>query len=244
MKIVEITPRPLNFILDLDNTLCQCSRYYIDAKAEFSELMSKKTGIDPTTAKRILEGIDSASIRIYGVGRKRFPLSFFAASAAIDIIMGRSIGRKQAEKAAKIAKKVFTAEYPLYKGVWETLVRLKNERYNLFLCTMGDYNVQFRKLKKNNLFEIFPRSHVYIGTEKTAESFQAIIDEHHLNVQRTVVVGDSIGVDICPAKEVGAISVHINNDDQVTVHDEKPCTPDYKIAYFSELPTILEKLNS
>jgi FMN phosphatase YigB (HAD superfamily) len=230
-------------IFDLDNTLCRCSEYYSNAKNAFAEAAHQRTGIDKKVALEILDGIDHPCTRLYGVNRKRFPTSFAAASVAIDMVMSYPMSFEASERSRATAEAVFSAEYPLYNGVFDALQLLKREDHPMFLCTMGDYEVQLTKIINNNLHLIFPANHIYIGEKKDAESFQNIINDFKLNVEETVIIGDSIGVDICPAVEVGAIPIQVINGDEVTMHDVEECAPHKIIRSVTELPKILEQLS-
>jgi len=135
-------------IFDLDNTIVSCSEYYINAKHRFADLMSLETGISQNSALEILNIIDLQNLKMRGVVRSRYPQSFEAACAAVEILMGKQHSKQRTLKSWRIGNSVFRAPYPLLELAWETLETLKRSGYEMFICTKGDSQVQLRKIKK------------------------------------------------------------------------------------------------
>lgn len=211
-EAILLSKHPLkNIIFDLDNTLCECSKYYHDAYEAFCEFVSNRTGINKDIALGLLKTIDAEGIKIDGFGRHRFPKSFAATSVAIDVLMGKEINKEASEQAWEIGDTVFNAPYEMYPNSYETLKFIKNEGFEMFLCTKGDIDVQRRKILINNLYDIFPENHIYVDVVKNVTHFQKIISDHNLNVNETMAVGDSVKDDVGSANKCGLISVLVED---------------------------------
>lgn len=231
-------------IFDLDNTLVRCSDYYADAKHKFADMMSLETGIPQGTAIEILKSIDLENLKMKGVIKKRYPQSFVAACAAIEVIMEKPHSKSRARKAWSIGNGVFKAPYPLYDGVYSALELIKSNGYAMFLCTKGDSQVQLRKIVRNKLRNIFPESHIYIDATKEAEHFCKIIKDHGLDPRYTINVGDSLKDDVGVAKQVGIKSVHVTGQQVTWGYEDKSYNPDYSIHDITELPGLLDDIFS
>lgn len=199
-----------NVIFDLDDTLCTCGPYYNEKKEQFAVIASQRTGIEESVCRGVLEGIDSACTKaLHGFNRQRFPKSFAGASAALDIMAGRKIDEKEVEMAYLLGESVFYEPYPLFEGVDNTLTNL-SQKYVLFLCTLGDIDIQMSKIEKNNLYRFFDKDRIYIVSKKDSSAYEKIVNDHQLDKRTTVVVGDSIQRDIMAAQEAGLGAIWVS----------------------------------
>lgn len=138
-----------NLIFDMDDTLCECSPYYAKCKKAFIVQAHERTNIPSDVIKQILSGIDVACTSLpSGFGKERYPRSFAAASSVLDIIRGLPVDSQAAEQSYLLGDSVFNEPYPLFDGVLDTLQRLKQSGYRLFLYTKGDYEMQWKKITK------------------------------------------------------------------------------------------------
>ena len=234
-------PPKCALLMDLDNSILQCSFYYIEAKSRFAMMACENTGISQDIALGILEALDAQSIKIDGFGRSRFPKSFQAASMAVDVLMGKEPSKSRAKKAWSIGNSVFSAPYPLYDGAWEALEEIKAMGFEMFICTKGDGQVQARKIRINKLNKIFPESHIYIDSTKNETHFLRIIKEHHLFPPDVIVVGDSIKDDIGSAIKASLRSVHISGQFEGSwSYENEQNTPTWSIQRIGELPALLK----
>lgn len=229
-------------IFDLDNTIVRCSEYYADAKNRFAMLVCEKTGISQEIALSVLDAIDLESIRIDGFGRSRFPKSFEAASAAIDILVGKQPSKTRGHQAWVIGNSVFKAPYTLYEGAMEALKETKAMGFKMFLCTKGDIQVQIRKIRINGLYKIFPESHIYIDVIKNQHHFLKIIQEHNLDPKKTIAVGDSVKDDVGSAHRAGIQSILVSGQ-QVDnwAYENEENVPTERIGGLGELPKCLRE---
>lgn len=229
-------------IMDLDNTIVRCSEYYADAKNRFAMLVCEKTGISQDIALSVLDAIDLQSIRIDGFGRSRFPKSFQAASAAIDILVGKEPSKTRGRQAWVIGNSVFKAPYTLYAGAEKALLEIKDMGYKIFLCTKGDAQVQARKIRINGLQRIFPESHIYIDVVKNKDHFLKIIQEHNLDKDKTIAVGDSVKDDIGSAHRAGIKSILVSSQHEYGwAYENEENKPTLSIEDIKDLPKCLRE---
>ena len=83
----------------------------------------------------------------------------------------------------------------------EVLDYLK-DKYNMYLFTMGSYDIQYEKIIKANLFRFFNLSNIFITKDKNIKTWKKILDfvgDHAI----TSIIGDSLRSDIYPAIKLG-----------------------------------------
>ena len=199
-----------NLIFDLDDTLLICSKYYLECKAEFIKYAHKRTGIKEQVITNIVDNIDLACMGLDdGFGKERYPRSFAATSAVLDIIRGVTVDERASEVSYVIGDSVFTKDYPLFPKSIKTLEWCQEKGYNIFLYSKGDYNVQMRKIHINGLDKHFEMSHIYIVNKKGGPQLEQILTDHFLIKSETVVIGDSLRDDIGSAHAAGIDSIHV-----------------------------------
>ena len=204
-------------IFDLDNTLIECGQHYLDAQNEFIRRTSSRTCLEPELVGSVLEHIDvQCSSLPDGFSRYRFPRSFRAAALALDAISGRleianpivlRDSLQFANEMFAVGDAVFSAEYPLYTGVHETLSHYKNGGWMMLLITKGDPEVQAWKIRKHNLGQYFDA--VNVTLHKNADFLRKLTEEHEIDPGRSWVIGDSLRDDIGPGKEVGFNTIEV-----------------------------------
>jgi putative hydrolase of the HAD superfamily len=225
----------------MDDTLSECSPFYAQCKENFVKFSTERTGIQKDVISKILDGIDVACTNLpTGFGKERFPRSFAAASAALDIIQGNPVNELAAEQSYMIGEEVFSADYPLYKGVVKMLTRYKAGGHQLFLCTKGDYTIQHSKIVLNGLDKIFDPGCIYIVPKKNGLAIERILLDHQLDPTDTVMIGDSIRDDIGAAHEAGILGIWVENQNKrVWAYEDKNHTPDHIIPMVTDLPHVI-----
>lgn len=234
----------MNIIFDLDDTLADCAVFYNKQIERFCEYQSNRTGVNSDIIKKLREHIDvTFTVTPDGFSRVRFPRSCAATSVAVDIMMGNSIDEVSAYQSFELGDEVFNAMYPLFNGVPDMLDSLKKENHQLFLHTKGDFSVQTRKIELNNIRRWFMNDKIYIVNQKTPDTIRRIIDDHSLEPQNTIVVGDSLRDDIGNAATLGITSVWVSgkhaadwsyeiSKDSVSIH--------FEIENVTELPSLIQ----
>lgn len=199
----------------MDDTLVFCSTNYKSRKDTFATTQHARTGIPKETCLEILTNIDVSSTRL-GEGHRafhkvRFPTSFRAASVAIDIIRGVDPDLDYADDMYSLGEGVFTDNYPLIDGVRSLLHACTIEKYNMFILSKGDDEIQRRKIAAAGLDQYFPENHIYINLIKTVKQVNEIIDDHDLVCAQTVFIGDSLQDDVKSGLEAGIWTGHFDH---------------------------------
>jgi len=236
-------------IFDLDNTLIECGQHYLDAQNEFVRRTSSRTCLEPELVSSVLEHIDvQCSSLPDGFSRYRFPRSFRAAALALDAISGRlEIANPEVLKNSlefandmfAVGDAVFSAEYPLYPKVHETLSHYKNGGWRMILVTKGDFDVQMWKLRKHNLEQYFDGLHVTL--RKNVEFFRKLTEDYNLSPSESWIIGDSLRDDIGPGKEVGFNTVEVRTATGRWGYEVESHLATTWVQGVSELPKFIRK---
>ncbi|HSX12756.1 MAG TPA: HAD family hydrolase, partial [Rhabdochlamydiaceae bacterium] len=88
------------------------------------------------------------------------------------------------------------------------LSELKKNHF-LAIVTMGDPHFQMEKIKKAGLEPTLFCKIAVAQMESKKSHYKSLMDELGLLPKQVVVVGDRIGNDLTPAKELGATTVHL-----------------------------------
>jgi putative hydrolase of the HAD superfamily len=158
---------------------------------------------DAATVDRILFATEMRNLELYGYGIKGFTLS--SIETAIEITAGR-IRAKEISQIIKLGQEMLAHPVELLDGVVETLLALA-PHYRLVLITKGDLRDQERKLAKSGLAGHF--SQIEIVSEKDAGSYQRLFARHAIDVEKFLMVGNSLKSDIMPVLNLGGAGVHI-----------------------------------
>jgi putative hydrolase of the HAD superfamily len=229
-------------IFDMDDTLLECSQYYNSTKEKFVLYSSERTHIPSDVIERILNDIDLACTTLPDAfGKERFPRSFAAVSSALDIIMGNVVDEEAAEHSYMIGHSVFDAEYPLYENTTEVLTGLKQD-YKLILYTKGDYDIQMKKIERNNLLDFFSLDRIYIVGQKTPDTLYPAFLDHNLLPPDAIYVGDSMKDDIKTASQMGICSVLMLHNRSKWAYEDEYVAPDHRINSIEELPELLQRI--
>lgn len=235
-----------NFIFDLDDTILQCGVYYVNKRKELIEYSSKRTGFSPESCERLFVSMEKERVTLPdGYSRTGFPRSFAATSIVLDVLLGNKINEDAAEQCYLIGESVFNEEYPIVDNAIKILDVLKSKqeemKYNLFLYSKGDFSVQTKKIINNKLHEYFPTANTYIVPHKGYEYINKIFQDHNLDKQSTIVIGDSLIDDITSANLIGCDSVWVKKYAWDTNIDSAEKTPTYIIETIDELLFKLER---
>lgn len=227
-------------IFDLDNTLVECSKYYNHALDSFAEACEARLGVPRQLALGVIKSIDLECTKLPNAfARDRFPRSFEAASATLDIVSGRTVSGEARRRARAIGDAVFEAPYTVYRGVKSLLQQYQKGGWKLVLCSKGDDEVQRRKVRINKLDRFFTPSTTYITLVKSTELVETILKEQEADRTRTWYIGDSMKDDMGPALTASLGAVHITSTAPVWGYEDIAHTPTAVIAKVSDLPTII-----
>lgn len=245
-----------NLIFDMDDTILQCGIYYQNCKDELFRWQANRTGIPKEVIFKIFNGIDIASTDLpNGFSKDRFPRSFAATSAALDIINGKPIDEEAKVKSAHIGESVFYAQYDPFPGAIGTLQKYKDAGFELFLYTKGVDSVQWFKIHKHKLNRFFgdmEERRVHIVPKKNngyVEKFILNSRWHDwgtgetvtriLNPKETILIGDSLRDDVGSAISANIDSVHVDSAKPTWAYENTDNKPTYTISTLFELPSII-----
>jgi putative hydrolase of the HAD superfamily len=126
----------------------------------------------------------------------------------------------------------------LFPHTIEILQYLKDKKYYIHLITNGFEDVQHRKLESSGIKAFFQEvvtSERSNSLKPNKEIFEFAMDKSGANISNSIMIGDSLEVDIAGAMNIGMDQVHANFRNE---QDDK-IKPTYTITSLKELEEIL-----
>jgi putative hydrolase of the HAD superfamily len=154
-------------IFDLDDTLIKTSNIYNNARCEFSKSMSR-LGFPDKEALEKLDEIDIKHVNEQGFTKDRYPLSLVKTYHHFCQRFGKKIDNKIEKEIDNIGRNVFRQIPEPVKDADLVLSNLK-ERYFLILATLGDPEMQHKKIDHSGLKNYFKA--IYVLSYKTVDAF-------------------------------------------------------------------------
>lgn len=189
---------------DADDTLWVNEYHYRKAEEEFAELMSPWCSYEE--ANETLLRVERDNLPLLGYGSKPFIISLI--ECGIELSNGE-LTNKQILELIKIGKNTIGKKIELYPNVESVLKELSNS-FPLILATKGDLKEQESKVERSGLRAYF--SSVEIMSEKRAENYRVIIDEHGIDPENFLMIGNSFKSDILPVLDIGGYAAYIPSD--------------------------------
>jgi putative hydrolase of the HAD superfamily len=186
-----------NLIFDADDTLWDSNVYFLEAEAEFYELLcgSKICSRDDVRAAIRRHELDI----IAEVGYGRAPYVRALHRVVIDLLPAHHHEPLRIE-VERIGNRLLARHCELLPEVEATLREL-GSRHRLFLFTKGQPHEQMAKLERAGLRNLFNR--VGIPVEKNATAYALLLAQAELEPSRTFMIGNSPRSDINPAIRAG-----------------------------------------
>jgi putative hydrolase of the HAD superfamily len=173
---------------DADDTLWENESFYHRAKDDLARILSPYREADWVNRK--LDENEVSNLQVYGYGIKSFTLSMIETAAeAVD----SKIEAHTISAILEIAKRMLSAEVELLDHTEQTLLQLSSD-YDLMLVTKGDLFEQQRKISRSGIDHCFKL--IEVVAEKTPERYLDILQKHHIEVERFLMVGNSLRSDI------------------------------------------------
>jgi len=125
----------------------------------------------------------------------------------------------------------------LFPGTKEILKYLTDKGYGMHLITNGFEKTQHGKLKSSGLDIFFKEvitSEISNSLKPQKEIFEYALQKTGATVEQSIMIGDSLEVDIAGAMSVGMDQVHVNYN-----NIEQDLKPTYTIRTLEELKNIL-----
>jgi putative hydrolase of the HAD superfamily len=223
---------------DADDTLWHSESLYAATQDEFRRLLAPYA--EAEQIDRVLHQTEMRNLAIYGYGVKGFALSMI--EAALDLSQQMITGR-EVQRVLELAKQMLRTDVELIAGVAEVVAQLA-QTYALMLITKGDLAHQEAKIEQSGLKDYF-RS-IEIVTDKTPQSYAALLARHHIEPSRFLMIGNSLRSDILPVLEIGGQAVHVPY--AITwAHEHADVPPDqqgryHELEHIGQLPALVEQL--
>ena len=185
---------------DADDTLWHNEHNFTKIENRFCEML---TSHDPELVRRNLSNAHIGNINIFGYGVKGFILSIL--ETLLDLRDGKVEGR-EVSQILEFGREMLAEPVELLPNVFDVIMELSKE-YTLMLITKGDLNDQEKKISRSGLLDYFKE--IEIVSDKTEEAYKKILIRYKIDVQRFLMVGNSMRSDIVPVVQIGAHAVHI-----------------------------------
>ncbi len=186
---------------DADDTLWHNERFFQLTQAHFAQLLADHAERDHLMER--LLAAEKRNIQHYGYGIKGFVLSMI--ETAIEVTEDRV--------PASVIRQLIDAGQEMLAHPIELLPHAREavegvaETHRVILITKGDLIDQERKLAQSGLGDLFDG--VEIVSEKTAETYRTIFEQHGEGPLSAMMVGNSMRSDVVAPIAAGCWGVHV-----------------------------------
>lgn len=252
MPVHPPAARPGRLLCDLDETICPCGRFCVEAEQGFLALMTRVFGPRGAAERAArFRALDWAHAQgAHGVSRGRYAHSMQVLYAELCAARDRAPDPSvQAECAAHGARPFRDpADYTPFPGVLQMLATYRQHGWGLGLYTKGDEQAQWDlKIRPHGLEQLFGAIRVRPEMVKTPEVFRSLAAE--LQAQgyggAVTVVGDSLKDDVGVGAAAGFRTVWVR-EGHAAIHaswnhdaGHERQGADAVIERLSDLPTVL-----
>lgn len=160
----------------------------------------ENSGFKKEEALAKLDEIDIKNIQQHGFAKERYPYSLGKTYEYFSQKNRKEVNPEVKKKIEQLGWQVFQKIPELVDGVYQVLGIL-SKKYFLILATLGDPQVQEKKLELTGLKKYF--SAIYVLRYKSVEEYQNILMEHNLDKKNTWIVGNSVRSDLNPGLRLG-----------------------------------------
>lgn len=223
---------------DADDTLWHNEIHYQEAQESLTQILAPWANAD--TVKKQLYDIEMQNLALYGYGVKAFVLSMI--ETAIQLSKGSIQGRTISE-ILLLGQGMLDAEVIALPYVTETLAIL-SKTHRMMVITKGDPLDQNNKIDRSGLSGFF--AGVEVVSEKSSAAYQKILENYRLDIEKFLMVGNSLRSDILPVLELGGKAVYVPAD--ATWSHENLVGFDtsqkgyYEIEHLGQLPGLVSRL--
>lgn len=225
---------------DADDTLWQNERLYARAQSNLRSLLGHY--VDEQRINASLYQTEMRNLEHFGYGIKAFALSMI--ETAIQLTDGR-VSAPDIQRIIDSAREMILADIEVIEHVPETLAALADS-HALMLITKGDLLDQERKIERSALGEYF--RYVEIVSDKSRETYRAILARHDTRAGQFLMVGNSLRSDILPVLELGSTAVYIPHE--LTWAHESGDVPEpnrhgfHRLEHIGQLPELINRLEN
>jgi putative hydrolase of the HAD superfamily len=186
----------MNLIFDADDTLWDSNIHFLEAEADFLEILRIR-GLRQAEIRGAIRRHELDIIAELGYGRGPYVLAMHRASRELLPVHHHEVVSVEIER---IGTKLLGCRCELLPGVETTLTELAR-RHRLVLFTKGQPAEQMAKLEQAGLAAVFSR--VGIPLEKDETAYTLLLAQAELDPACTFMIGNSPRSDINPALRAG-----------------------------------------
>jgi putative hydrolase of the HAD superfamily len=155
------------------------------------------------------------------------------------------ITARELRQVIDLAQEMLLADVQLLEHVQPTLARL-SESHSLMLITKGDLRDQESKFSRSGLAHYF--RYIEIVSDKTRETYAAILAKYQIEPSRFLMVGNSLRSDIVPVLALGGQAIyvpyHITWAHEAVAHGEDGPRGYLELEHLGLLPEVVERLDA
>ncbi|MEN9937761.1 MAG: hypothetical protein RLZZ387_4340 [Chloroflexota bacterium] len=223
---------------DADDTLWHNETLFQLTQDRFRDLLEPYLDT-PWTGKELYE-TELRNLRHFGYGIKGFTLSMI--ETAIELTGGR-VSAREVQTIIDMGRQMLSSPIELIDGVEEVVPALARD-HTLMLITKGDLFEQESKIARSGVAGHF--AHVEVVSDKTADSYRALLAARGVEPSRFLMVGNSMRSDILPVLELGGhaayIPYHVTWAHEVVPDEALQGSDFHRLEHLRELPALLERL--
>ncbi|MEW9051171.1 MAG: HAD family hydrolase [Neobacillus sp.] len=199
-------------ILDLDDTLVHCNKYFVKSKNKFvNQMRVWFDSLNSNDIKQKQAEIDINKVEKHGLLSSVYVDSLVATYQYFCNKYNRKATEHEMELLRIIGREVFQIKVQPFPYMYKVLNKLKEDGHQLCLFTGGDEKNQVRKIKQLKLRTYFD-DRVFIYEHKNKHSLQEVLTKLKADRSKTWMIGNSLRSDIKPAIELGINAIHIPSE--------------------------------
>jgi putative hydrolase of the HAD superfamily len=191
-----------NLIIDADDTLWENNIYFEQAIDAFIDFLAHAS-MTRDQVRAALDEIERLNSRVHGYGSVAFSRNL---RECYERLCERELRPEDVARVVGFGERIRQEPLRLLDGVQETVAYL-TDRHDLTLFTKGHAEEQKLKIEQSGLAPYF--QHTAVVSEKTPETYRALVEERQMARERTWMVGNSPRSDINAALAAGLNAVYI-----------------------------------
>ncbi len=186
---------------DADDTLWHNERFFQLTQAHFAQILADHAERDQLMER--LLAAEKRNIQHYGYGIKGFVLSMI--ETAIEVTDDR-VPASVIRQLIEAGQEMLAHPIELLPHAREAIENVA-DTHRVILITKGDLIDQERKLAQSGLGDLFDG--VEIVSEKTAETYRSIFEQHGDGPSAAMMVGNSMRSDVVAPIQAGCWGVYV-----------------------------------
>jgi len=219
--------RRLTFLVDADDTLWENNVFFETTIERFLTLV-EPFGYARAYARRILNETERRNIRQHGYGVRCFRRSL---EETYSNLAGGLAQKTALREVAEMAAELESTPPRIIEGVPETLSYLSG-RHRMIVFTKGEAAEQAAKVERSGLQEFFEA--IEIVAEKNSQTYQELIERHHVVKSHSWMVGNSPRSNINPALQAGMSAALIPHPPTWELEDQELVSGSGKLLILSK----------